>query len=68
MKPSTETPVSFLDSLPPHARRWCWLPWQSVSLTGPLPHGMRTEFSVKREPWRRIHAHNVGQVSTKAQP
>jgi hypothetical protein len=65
MKPSPEQPVSFLESLPVDQRTACWLPRQTISLTGPLPHGVRTEFTVRWNPQQRLLAHNVGQVATQ---
>lgn len=63
MKPSMEHPVPFLESLPLDQRGACWLPCQTVSLTGPLPHGVRTEFTVRWCPQHRLMAHNVGQIA-----
>lgn len=44
-------------------RTWCWLPWETITLTLALPHdGSSTIFQVKRCPQRQMIAHNVAHV------
>jgi hypothetical protein len=44
--PTAEQPLPFLASLPPHARGWCWLPVQCVTLTLPTDEARYTAFQV----------------------
>jgi hypothetical protein len=58
-KPSTETPVSFADSLPGYARGWCWLPHSTTTLTLAMPDGPMRRFHVKYCPQQDRQAWNV---------
>ena len=62
-RPSTETAVPFLQSLPLEARKWLWLPLVTLTLTGPLPDGFARILTVHRCPHRGLLAHNVAQIT-----
>jgi hypothetical protein len=66
--PSPESPMSFRESLPPHARNWVWIPTGTVTLCLDLPTGEGTCFQVYRCSQQQMLAHNVAQVALGAVP
>ena len=61
-----ERPMPFQASLPEAARRHCWLPVLTVTLTLALPDGEQTAFEVRECRQTHQRAHNVS--ATRMRP